>query len=120
MLDVLMRNMARRGVSNVKPILGTNEDPKLPPASVDLILMVDVYHEFDRPYEMTENMLRGLKPGGRLVFVEYRGEDPEIQIKTVHKMTEAQVRKEMSIWPVEWVETVRVLPQQHMIVFRKK
>lgn len=120
MLDVLVRNMRRRGVSNVKPLLGSTVDPKLPPASVDLILMVDVYHEFDAPYEMVEAMLRGLKPGGRLVFVEYRGEDPEIPIKAVHKMTEAQVRKEMSIWPVEWVETLRILPQQHMIVFRKK
>ncbi len=120
MLEVLARNMARRGVKNVKPVLGTNTDPGLPAGTVDLILMVDVYHEFDRPYEMTESMLRGLKPGGRLVFVEYRGEDPEIPIKLVHKMTEAQVRKEMAPWPLEWVETLRVLPQQHMIVFRKK
>ena len=120
MLDVLLRNMRRREVHNVKPILGTNTDPKLPAAALDLILMVDVYHEFDRPYEMTENMLAALKPGGRLVFVEYRGEDPEIQIKPLHKMTEAQVRKEMSIWPLEWVETLRILPQQHMIIFRKK
>ncbi|MGV3531946.1 MAG: class I SAM-dependent methyltransferase [Chthoniobacteraceae bacterium] len=120
MLEVLARNMGRRGVQNVKPILGTNEDPKLPPATLDIILMVDVYHEFDRPFEMTGKMLEALKPGGRLIFVEYRGEDPEIQIKPLHKMTEAQVRKEMAIWPAEWVETLRILPQQHMIVFRKK
>lgn len=99
--------------------IGTNTDPKLPRASVDLILMVDVYHEFDHPFEMVQAMCQALKPGGRIVFVEFRAEDPEVPIKLVHKMTEAQVRKEMSVQPLEWVETIGVLPQQHLIVFRK-
>jgi hypothetical protein len=87
---------------------------------VDLILLVDVYHEFDHPFEMVAAMVKALKPGGRIVFVEFRGEDPTLRIKRLHKMTEAQVRKEMSMQPLEWVETIGTLPQQHVIVFRKK
>lgn len=120
MLDLLTNKLAAERVFNVKPVLGTITDPKLPKASVDLILMVDVYHEFDHPFEMIEAMCRALKPGGRIVFVEFRGEDPDVPIKLVHKMTEAQVRKEMSVHPLEWVETIGTLPQQHIIVFRKK
>jgi ubiquinone/menaquinone biosynthesis C-methylase UbiE len=120
MLDLIRKRMKERGVNNVVPILGTITDPKLPPASVDLILLVDVYHEFDHPYEMTIAMVRALKPGGRLVFVEYRREDPNVPIKLVHKMTEKQVRYEMSIQPLRWVETLNVLPRQHIIIFRKE
>jgi ubiquinone/menaquinone biosynthesis C-methylase UbiE len=120
MLDILTNKMAAAGIHNVKPVLGTITDPKLPRASVDLILMVDVYHEFDHPFEMVEAMCRSLKPGGRMVFVEFRGEDPKVPIKLVHKMTETQVRKEMTVQPLEWVETIGSLPQQHIIVFRKK
>lgn len=120
MLDLLTNTLAAEKIFNVKPVLGTITDPKLPRASVDLILMVDVYHEFDHPFEMVEAMCQSLKPGGRIVFVEFRGEDPNVPIKQVHKMTEAQVRKEMSVHPLEWVETIGTLPQQHIIVFRKK
>ena len=120
MLDLLTNRLAAEKIFNVKPVLGTITDPKLPPASADLILMVDVYHEFDHPFEMVEAMCRALKPGGRMVFIEFRKEDPNVPIKEVHKMSEAQVRKEMSVHPLEWVETVGVLPQQHMIMFRKK
>ncbi|HWN97022.1 MAG TPA: methyltransferase type 11, partial [Methylomirabilota bacterium] len=84
------------------------------------IVMMDVYHEFDHPHEMTEAMCRGLRPGGRLVFVEFRGEDETVPIKRVHKMTEAQVKKEMTPHPLVWAETIRVLPWQHIIVFRRK
>ncbi len=121
MIDLLKRNMGLRSLVNVRPVLGTTTDPKLPPGTVDLIIMVDVYHEFDQPYEMTESMLRALKPGGRLVFVEFRKEDPKVAIKEVHKMSEAQVKKEMAQFPqLAWAETIPVLPQQHIIVFRKK
>ncbi len=120
MLDILTNKLAGEKIFNVQPVLGTITDPKLPPAAVDLILMVDVYHEFDHPFEMVTAMCQSLKPGGRMVFVEFRGEDPNVPIKLVHKMTEAQVRKEMSIHPLEWVETIGQLPQQHVIVFRKK
>lgn len=120
MLQLLTNRLAAEGVYNVKPILGTHTDPKLPRAAVDLILLVDVYHEFDHPFEMVEAMCRALKPDGRLVLVEFRAEDPAVAIKRVHKMSEAQVRKEMSLHPLEWVETIPALPQQHIIVFRKQ
>ena len=120
MLDLLTNKMAQAGLTNLIPVLGTLTNPKLPRASVDLILMVDVYHEFSHPYEMTSAMIEALKPGGRMIFVEFRGEDPKVAIKRVHKMTEAQVRKEMAVYPLTWVETQSVLPQQHIIVFRKQ
>jgi ubiquinone/menaquinone biosynthesis C-methylase UbiE len=120
MLDLLAKKMADRGISNVKGVLGTVTDPKLPVHSVDLVLMVDVYHEFDHPFEMVQAICRALKPGGRVAFVEFRAEDPKVPIKEVHKMSEAQVRKEMSAQPLEWVETIATLPWQHIVVFRKK
>lgn len=119
MLDLVRKRMREQGVKNVVPLLGTITDPKLPDRSVDLILLVDVYHEFDHPYEMTKAMVRGLKPGGRLVFVEYRKEDPDVPIKLVHKMTVAQVRREMSLFPIRYVETINILPRQHIIVFKR-
>lgn len=119
-LDLLMANMRQRGAGDiVQPVLGTVQDPKLPAASVDLILLVDVYHEFDFPYEMTQAMIRALKPGGRLVLVEYRGEDPDVPIKPLHKMTVAQVKKEMAVHPITFDRTLTPLPQQHIIVFKK-
>lgn len=120
MLAIIRERMKTRGVGNIDLVLGTIADPKLPPAGVDLIMMVDVYHEFSHPWEMTTAMARALKPGGRLVFVEYRMEDPSVPIKLVHKMSEQQVRREMSLHPLKWVETIGVLPRQHIIVFEKR
>ena len=121
MLDLMVRKMKLKQIKNVKPILGAEADPKVPAASCDLMIMIDVYHEFDLPYEMTRKMIDGLKKGGRLVFVEYRAEDPTVPIKEVHKMSEAQVKKEMAIHPeLEFVETKKELPQQHIIIFRRK
>lgn len=120
MLDILKTNLASIQITNVVPVLGTESDPRLPASSVDLIVMVDVYHEFSFPYEMTQAMCRALKPGGRLAFVEFRKEDPSVAIKLVHKMSEDQVKKEMSVHPLEWINTFKELPQQHLIVFRKK
>lgn len=121
MLDVLMKRMELFKIQTVKPVLGTTTDPNLPPDSCDTMIMVDVYHEFDFPYEMIRNMIAGLKPGGRIVFVEYRKEDPEVPIKEIHKMSEAQVKKEMTAHPaLEHLETLGILPRQHIIVFRKK
>lgn len=119
MLDLLAQQMAKRGVKNVKGVLGTVTDPKLPASSIDLVIMVDVYHEFDHPHEMMANICRALKPGGRVVFVEYRAEDPEVPIKRLHKMSEAQVRKEAEAHALTWVETSAILPRQHIITFRK-
>jgi SAM-dependent methyltransferase len=120
MLTLLTNRMATLGITNVVPILGTTTDPKLPASSVDLVLMVDVYHEFDCPAEIMETLCRSVKPGGRVVFVEYRGEDPAVPIKPRHKMTEMQVKREMSGLPLDWVQTIGVLPWQHIIIFRKR
>ncbi len=120
MLDLLARNMTERKIANVKGVLGTVTDPNLPATSIDLVLMVDVYHEFDHPFEMVAAICRALRPRGRVVFVEFRAEDPNVPIKEVHKMSEAQVRKEMSAQPLEWVETNETLPWQHIIVFKRK
>lgn len=119
MLDIIHKRMLERGIKNVVEVLGDVADPKLPPSSQDLIIMVDVYHEFDHPWEMTRSMIKSLKPGGRLVLVEYRLEDPKVPIKLVHKMSVAQVKKEMSIWPIKFVESIETLPWQHIIVFKK-
>jgi SAM-dependent methyltransferase len=90
----------------------------LPESSVDLILLVDAYHEFSWPREMGEAMARALKPGGRLILVEYRGEDPSVQIKRLHKMTQKQARKELEAVGLEWESTEVFLPQLHFMVFR--
>ncbi len=120
MLDLIRRRMKQTGTTNVEPVLGEEADPKLSESSVDVILLVDVYHEFAQPYEMTQALVRALKPGGRLVFVEFRLEDPRVPIKLVHKMTRKQVLKEMEPHPLEYVKTVDSLPWQHVIVFKKK
>ena len=124
MLMLLDKKMKARGINNVEPVLGTEKDPNLKPNTVDLAFMVDVYHEFAFPYEMTDKLAKALKPGGRLVWVEYRKEDPKVRrmIKLVHTMTEAQVKKEASHpeFGLEWKETIDVLPVQHIIVFEKK
>jgi len=120
MLTLLTNSLAELKITNVVPVLGTISDPKLPANAIDLVLMVDVYHEFSHPHEMMEAICRGLKPGGRVVFVEFRAEDPNVPIKEVHKMSEAQVKKEMTLHPLDWVETLKVLPWQHIIVFKKK
>jgi arylsulfatase A len=116
MLEILSRNLAGEGITNVIPVLGSLADPRLPDGSVDVIVMVDVYHELAEPYEMIRALCRALKPGGRLVLVEYRGEDPDVPIKPLHKMTETQVRREMALHPLRWVRTVsNALPWQHYI-----
>jgi ubiquinone/menaquinone biosynthesis C-methylase UbiE len=121
MLDLLSKKMAERHTTNFQAVLGTITDARLPANSVDLVLMVDVYHEFDHPYEMMQSIVRGLKPGGRIVWVEYRAEDPDVPIKPLHKMSVAQVRKEAAILPaLEWVETIEKLPRQHVFIFRKR
>ncbi len=121
MLDALALRCKQDGVENVEPILGTARSPRLQTGSVDLIVMVDVYHEFDFPHEMLAELSRSLKPGGRIAFVEYRKEDPQVPIKEVHKMSEAQVRKEagQAEFGLRWKETINKLPRQHVVVFEK-
>jgi precorrin-6B methylase 2 len=120
MLDIIRKRMKAKKVTNVEPIQGTETDPKLPEKGVDLILMVDVYHEFSHPYEMAQAMVKALKKGGRLVFVEYRLEDEDVPIKRVHKMSQKQVLREMQPFPLRHVRTLDMLPWQHIIIFEKK
>ncbi len=121
MLDLITKKAKDAKVTNVEPVKGTTTDPKLPAGKVDLILMVDVYHEFEFPFEMTEKMVDALAPGGRLVFVEFRLEDQKVPIKLVHKMSERQVLKEMAAFPeLTHTKTHADLPWQHVIVFTKK
>lgn len=119
MLEDLRRSMRERAVTNVVAVLGTERDPRLPEAGVDLVLMVDVYHEFAYPREMLAAIRRALKPAGRVAFVEYRAEDRSIPIKPLHKMTEAQVRREAESAGFRWIETVSGLPRQHLLLFQK-
>jgi len=119
MIALLDKQIAQRGITNVKPILGVAMDPGLAPASVDLALMIDVYHEFQYPHEMLAAIVRALKPGGRLVFVEFRANDRNVPIKPLHTMTEAQVRKEAGVHALEWVNTLSTLPWQHLVIFRR-
>ncbi len=120
MLAIIRGRVKNKGLKNVQLVKATETDPKLPAASVDLIFMTDVYHEFSHPYEVTEKMVEALKPGGRLVFVEFRLEDDNVPIKVVHKMSQKQVIKEMTPFAVGHVETQNHLPWQHVIIFEKK
>lgn len=121
MIELLKHMAADAKLDNVMPTLGTQVDVKLSEASLDLAIMVDVYHELAFPREMLQSMVRALKMGGRLVFVEYRAEDPKVPIKPLHKMSEAQVRREAAQQPsLVWERTVGTLPWQHVIVFRKQ
>jgi ubiquinone/menaquinone biosynthesis C-methylase UbiE len=123
MLSLLSKKLKQQKITNIEPVLGNPESPKLEPGSIDLAIMVDVYHEFEFPYEMLREIAKALRPGGRVAFVEYRREDPKVRrmIKLVHTMTEAQVKKEASLpeFELEWKETIRALPVQHIIVFEK-
>lgn len=124
MLSLIKAKAKQRKITNIETILSTEKSPELKPNSVDLAFMVDVYHEFSFPYEMTKELAKALKPGGRLVFVEYRKEDPKVRrmIKLVHTMTQAQVKKEATQreFGLKWKKTIDVLPVQHIIVFEKE
>lgn len=120
MVHMLERLSQDAGLANIVPSLGAEDDVKLPAGTVDLAIMVDVYHELAFPFEMLGSIIRALKPGGRVVFVEYRAEDPRVPIKALHKMSEAQIRREAEVLPLEWEKTVRTLPRQHMVVFRRR
>ncbi len=121
MLDRLRERTKKLKITNVEPIKGTQKTTALKPESVDLAIMVDVYHELEFPYEMMLDISKSLKPGGRVAFVEYRKEDADVPIKLVHKMTEAQVKKEISQpeFGLKWTKTIGVLPWQHIVLFEK-
>jgi ubiquinone/menaquinone biosynthesis C-methylase UbiE len=117
MLEMLAARADIAGVTNTVPILGTVADPKLPENSVDLALLVDVYHEFSNPEEMLQGIRRSLKPGGRMVQVEFRAEDPHVPIKPEHKMSKEQVLKEVTANGFKLVDQFDGLPWQHVFFF---
>jgi SAM-dependent methyltransferase len=119
MVALLTQLSQQREFKNLVPIQADADDVKLPPASADIAVLVDVYHELAYPYEVMSSLIRALKPGGRVVLVEYRAEDAAVPIKALHKMSEAQIRREMSVLPLIWERTSERLPMQHVVVFRK-
>ena len=119
MIDIMNFLKKENNITNVEPILGSVTNSNLPDDTVDLALLVDAYHEFEYPREVMEGVVRSLKPGGRVVLVEYRRENPLIPIKALHKMSQNQARKEMKAVGLRWRETKNFLPQQHLMVFEK-
>lgn len=117
MLGFLRERMEQQGIENVIPILGSYHNPHLPPQTIDLILLVDVYHEFSHPEQMLAAMRTSLKPNGVIVLVEYREEDPKVPIKPLHKMSKAQVNRELTANGFKLVSEFDKLPWQHMMFF---
>lgn len=119
MLHLLKQRSKEARLSNVRPVLGTVVDPRLDPNSVDLVLLVDVYHEFSHPEQMLRAIRKSLKPMGRLALVEFRGEDPQVPIKPLHKMTKQQILKELPANGLRLVEQFDKLPWQHLMFFER-
>jgi ubiquinone/menaquinone biosynthesis C-methylase UbiE len=120
MLRLVEQRKLVDGVDNIDTMLASEKSPNIPNASVDVVLLVDAYHEFSYPREVMTGVVKGLKPGGRVVLVEYRGEDRSVPIKLLHKMTQRQAIKEMSAVGLQWLRTDDYLPQQHVMVFTKQ
>jgi precorrin-6B methylase 2 len=120
MLQVIRQRAEREQVPNLVTVRSTACDPNLSASSVDLLFMVDVYHELACPYEMMQKVTVALKPGGRVALIEFRKEDPKVTIKAVHKMSEAQIVKEMNAVGLRHVKTVETLPIQHLVIFEKR
>jgi precorrin-6B methylase 2 len=120
MLNTLQARAAAMKATNVEVVRGTEIDPHLPVNSVNLVLFVDVYHELSYPFEVMTKVREALKPGGRVVFVEYRKEDPAVRIKEVHKMSVEQLDREMNAVGLVRVRTVETLPLQHIVFFEKR
>ena len=119
MIAYLKNRIKLEGYKNIIPVLSTEQKVSLPANSIDIMLLVDVYHEFSFPYEMTLSMLEALKPGGKLVLVEFRDEDPNVPIKTIHKMSERQAVKEFKASGFLFEKNIGNLPWQHCLIFRK-
>jgi ubiquinone/menaquinone biosynthesis C-methylase UbiE len=119
MLEMLRRNMQQRKLKNVETVLSAFDDPKLPANAIDLVILVDVYHEFSEPQRMLRRIRESLKPDGRLVLLEYRGEDPSVPIRPEHKMTVAQVKTELEPEGYRVDRILEDLPRQHILIFQK-
>ncbi len=119
MIALLKRRIDRDKIANIQTQLGTEQSPELSPESIDLAIMVDAYHEFGYPQEMMTGIVSALKPGGRIVLTEYRGEDPKVFIKPHHKTTQKQIEREMKAVGLKLLKNESVLPQQHLFFFGK-
>jgi len=119
MLDRLRQNAAKAGIANVVTVVGDVADPKLPANTMDLVLLVDVYHEFSAPQQMLRKIRETLKPDGRLVLLEYRAEDPNVPIIAEHKMTVAQVKTELEAEGFVLQPVIETLPRQHILILTK-
>jgi ubiquinone/menaquinone biosynthesis C-methylase UbiE len=119
MLDLLNKRLAKSKITNVSTVLGTQDDPRLPLEAIDLVLMVDVYHELSQPQLMLRHIKASLKPGGRLVLLEYRKEDPNVPIKPEHKMSVAEAKLEVEAEGFKLTKTNEDLPRQHILIFNK-
>jgi len=119
MLEMLRTNMLLHKLRNVETVLGTYDDPRLPENSLDLVILVDVYHEFNEPQKMLRRIRAALKADGRLVLLEYRGEDPAVPIRPEHKMTVAQVKAELEPEGYRVDRVLEALPRQHLLIFKK-
>jgi ubiquinone/menaquinone biosynthesis C-methylase UbiE len=119
MLELLRRNMAARKIRNVETIQGAVDDPRLPGGVVEMVLLVDVYHEFSEPQKMLRGIREALRPGGRLVLLEYRKEDPNVPIRLEHKMTVAEVKAEVEPEGFRFDKVLETLPRQHILIFRR-
>ncbi len=120
MLEMLRARAQHDKITNVETVLGTFDDPKLPAGKIDLILLVDVYHEFSEPQAMLRKMHEALKSDGRLVLLEYRKEDPNVPIRPEHKMSVAEVKAEVEPEGYQLDQVIEVLPRQHIIIFRPR
>ncbi len=120
MLELLKDRAAEEKITNIEPVLGTLVDPKLPANSMDLVLLVDVYHEFSHPEQMLAAIHKSLKPTGRVALVEFRAEDPAVPIKPLHKMSKAQIMKEFPPNGFKLVEEFDKLPWQHLMFFQRE
>ena len=121
MVRMLEEGAKKAGLANIRPVLGADKSVQLAASSIDMAVLVDVYHELEFPFEVMASLERALRPGGRVVLVEYRAEDARVPIKPLHKMSEAQIRRELAVhagWA--WERTGRSLPWQHVVVFRKQ
>ena len=119
MLDKLESRAAKTELSNIKLVLATEKSPGLEPGSIDMALFVDAYHEFEWPLEVMTALFESLKPGGKVVLIEYRAEDPNVPILRLHKMTEQQVQAEMAAIGLKFVSNSTILPRQHFLIFEK-
>lgn len=119
MLEILKKQNQALGIKNIVPVLATEQHVQLKADSIDLALLVDVYHELQYPVEVMHSLAKALKPGGQIALVEFRAEDANVPILPLHKMTEAQIKKEAALLGLTWVRTIATLPWQHVVILSK-